>query len=88
MTKAQKAMFQAYLDAEDVTIWDAYRAPSAAKVRAYNNIVRECLDSHGGPWVIPSHNSQTFTMAYDFHENGKRFLVYHTAYNKYVFEVS
>lgn len=81
-------MFTAYLNAKDVTIWDAYNRPSAAKVRAYNKIIQECLNNNGGPWVIPTHNSFNFTMAYDFHKDGKRFLVYHTADNKYVFEIS
>lgn len=87
MTKKQQRMYENYLNATDVTIWDAYKNPCENNVIAYKNLVQECINNHGGPWVIPTHSCMNWTFAYDFHMDGKRFLRYHTRDNVYTFEI-
>ena len=87
MTKFQRNLYENYLRAEDVTIWDAYGSPSVKKVRAYEHCVHKCLENNGGPWCIPTHNTFAYTFAYTFHKDGVKWLHYETSCNVYEFPI-
>lgn len=75
------------LNAREFTLRDVYGVYSLNKSRA-ECLLREKVDIVGGYAVaIPTHTSQFFTFAFQLECDGKKYLVYETAKNRYVMEI-
>ena len=88
MTKFERQLLKSYENATMMTIYDAYNKPSQNKINTYESCVRRCLEMHGGPWRIPTRNTQAFTFAFIYHKEDKTaWLHYETAWNTYDFKI-
>lgn len=75
-----------YENSLEPDILSAYGRPSQAKMTAEQVIKQEMDDVGGYGYLITGHNSCTFTCAYRVNYGGADYLVYHTAYNRYLME--
>ena len=101
LKQTQKAkinqLVEKFNTAKENNIWnivDAYKQPSQAKIRVYDNIVVECIDKlRSEQYYIVGYNCNTFSMICKYtkwNDIIKRYelrLRYWTAYNTYDCEV-
>lgn len=75
------------LSRNECTLRDVYGHYSLDKSRE-ESLLREKVEIVGG-WgiAIPTHTSQFFTFAFQLECEGKTYLVYETAKNRYVMEI-
>jgi len=77
-TKAQQSMVRAYDNAKYSTIEQAYKAPSQAKIYAFDHIWFEMKRNHGTGMRITGKSCHFFSCAYKYYdEEGQLHLRYH-----------
>lgn len=87
MTKKQQALWEQYKRATKSDLCECYKCASAAKERAYHEIMVLCFNLDGWGIRIPSYNTMMFTMAFLYKKDGKTMLHYETNKNVWDFEV-
>lgn len=87
-TKKAKELINNYNNSDflDTELWHVYGTFSDAKARALNYCKNMMVDLDGHNGHIVSHNSQTFTYAFEFYCDNVLKLAYITAYNNYIID--
>lgn len=87
MNKKQTGIYNQWLRSNNLNLYDCYKRPSEYKLNAEYSIVQSCLKLHGKRFRILAYNTYSFTCAFQYENEGKTFLVYHTPYHTEAFEI-
>ena len=69
---------------EGYNLWEVYGHFSQAKQNAWDKCLAKCDNENGFNFRIISHNTNTFSVAWDIYENGEfKGVRIETAYNSY-----
>lgn len=69
------------------TLQDVYKNPSAKKINVYKQYVRTFYDLNGRDFAIISSSSFSFTIAFLYEEDGKKWFLVKTRTNQYISEI-
>ena len=69
------------------TLQDVYKNPSAKKINNYKQCVRTLYDINGRDFAIISSNNYSFTIAFTFGGDGKKWFLVKTKTNQYISEI-
>lgn len=87
MTKKQQGIYHAYCNSNTRSIYEAYKNPSAAKVRAFDYCMRVCAEMGGMNPRITGANTSAFSFAFMYEKDGVSMLHYETHMNTYDFVI-
>lgn len=89
MTKKEQAMYTNYLYADNYSeLWQVYGSYSHAKSYAMDYCKNLQHKKEGYNPKIVSHNSFIFTYAFEYEENGDKYLMYITPSYDYNFKIA